>query len=529
MEAEAAMIKSRERNDMKKTMTAVLAATLFLAACGQKEFIPSVPDSSIISGFTTGVVSASSPIVFRFAYDIAASADINVPVKDGLFSFDPGIDGVTAWSDTKTLEFRPGAKLKSGQKYLCRLNLGKVLKNEAAGVFRFIVNVIEQNFELNLDSLKVVDQRQTKNLVLPGTLQTADNARSEDVEKILSATQEGQKLAIAWTHGETDHKHAFTVSGITRRDTASEIVVAYNGQSIGANKEGKTSVTVPSVSNFEILGITPVKDQEQYIEIAFSDPLKTNQDLRGLVTVVGQTSLRFQIDANFIRVYNLNTWPADANVTVNPGIANSLGLPLKIGKTENVVFQLLEPRVRFLGKGTILPTTNGLTLPIETCNLNAVTVEAIHIYDDNMDQFFQVNRYDETAEIHRVGRPVWKQTVSLNWDATKRNRWVRSGLDLTELTRKNPKGLYRLKIYFTRANATRSMSSFPNRKTGTPPTTTTVNRPRSRATGIITKRAASTSMIITTSAPIPAIRPTTIPITTTTFLFRVMSSFPTSA
>ncbi|MBN2353829.1 MAG: alpha-2-macroglobulin [Spirochaetales bacterium] len=464
---------------MKKTMRNALiraglfaAAILVVASCAPKEFKPSTPDSSILSGFTTGVVSASSSIVFRFVNEIATADRINVPVKDSYFAFDPGIDGVTAWSDTHTLEFRPNQKLKSGQKYLCRLFLGKVLKNEAAGEFRFIVNVIEQNFELTLDNLRITDRRQTKNLVLPGAIQTADAAAGEDVEKIIAAAQEGKSLAIEWTHAANNNRHEFVITGVTRRDAASAVTVSFDGRSIGAEKNGTTTVDVPSIKNFEVLGVSPVKDHEQYVEVTFSDPVKPGQDLRGLISIAGQPNLRFQIDSNVVRIYNLSNWPAEVNVTVRPGIANTFGDPLRKGASEKVVFQMLEPQVKFLGKGTILPTTNGLTLPIESCNVKAVTVEAVYVYEDNMEQFFQVNRYYETREMARVGRPVWKQIVSLNWDSAKRNRWVRSGLDLTELTRKYPKGLYRLTISFTHDQvdypcAGQPGAEFPESKEGT--------------------------------------------------------------
>ncbi len=454
---------------MEKTMRALpvraglfAAAILLAASCAPKEFKPSTPDSSILAGFTSGVVSASSSIVFKFVNEIATPEQVNVPVKDAFFAFDPGIDGVTAWSDTHTLEFRPNHKLKSGQKYLCRLFLGKVLKNDAAGEFRFIINVIEQNFELTLDNFRITDRRQTKNLVLPGAVQTADVAAAEDVEKIVTATQEGKKLDVAWTHSERNHRHEFVISGITRRDAASAVAVSFDGKSIGAGKSGTTTVVVPSIKNFEVLGVSAFKDAGQYVEVTFSDPVKPSQDLRGLITIAGQPNLRYQIDSNAVRIYNLGTWPAEVTVTVRPGVANAFGEPLRKGASEKVVFQMIEPQVKFLGKGTILPTTNGLTLPIESCNVKAVTVEAICVFEDNLDQFFQVNRYDETKQIERVGRPVWKQAVSLNWDSAKRNRWVRSGLDLTELTRTYPKGLYRLKITFTRDQVDYPCASQPD-------------------------------------------------------------------
>ena len=68
----------------------------------------------------------------------------------------------------------------------------------------------------------------------------------------------------------------------------------------------------------------------------------------------------------------------EQTVRVEAGVRNVLGYRMKEARELTVQFELLKPAVRFAGKGVILPTTPGLTVPVETMNLRAVVVEACH-------------------------------------------------------------------------------------------------------------------------------------------------------
>ncbi|MCU0274657.1 MAG: MG2 domain-containing protein, partial [Acidimicrobiales bacterium] len=98
----------------------------------------------------------------------------------------------------------------------------------------------------------------------------------------------------------------------------------------------------------------------------------------------------------------------------------------------------------------ILPTTQGLTVPVETMNLRSVVVEAFHVYGDNMMQFLQVNALDERDELNRVGKVVWRQVIPLGTTEAQRNTWVRHGLDLTPLLSAHPDGMFQIRVAFRR-------------------------------------------------------------------------------
>ena len=101
--------------------------------------------------------------------------------------------------------------------------------------------------------------------------------------------------------------------------------------------------------------------------------------------------LRFNIAGSVVEVYSAKGFRGDQTVKVAAGIKNAAGYRLREASQHTVAFEALKPQVRFAGKGVILPTSTGLTVPIETVNLRAVTVEAMRIPDAVMPQFLQTN------------------------------------------------------------------------------------------------------------------------------------------
>jgi hypothetical protein len=106
------------------------------------------------------------------------------------------------------------------------------------------------------------------------------------------------------------------------------------------------------------------------------------------------------------------------------------------------------PDVRFAGSGTILPTSQNAQLIIETRNLTGVLVEAFHIYNQNMLQFLQINNLSGEAQMDRVGEPVWTRAFDFEWGAQDQNKWIRRGLDMAELSRRFPGGMFHIRISF---------------------------------------------------------------------------------
>ena len=114
----------------------------------------------------------------------------------------------------------------------------------------------------------------------------------------------------------------------------------------------------------------------------------------------------------------------------------------------------LKPGVRLLGKGVILPSSNGLIFPLEAVNLKAVEVRIVRIYENNIIQFLQMNHLDGEYQLKRVGRLILKKTVQLNTGtAMDFGKWNAFSLDLSNLIRSEPGAIYRVELGFRKKHS----------------------------------------------------------------------------
>ena len=182
----------------------------------------------------------------------------------------------------------------------------------------------------------------------------------------------------------------------------------------------------------------------------FTDPLHPDQNLEGLVGIGDRDDLRFVTRGNLVEIYGTKGFSGELTVRVSAGIRNALGFRMREPRELGVAFEQLKPQVRFAGRGVIVPTSANLTVPVEAVNLKAVVVEAIRVPEGNVPWFLQVNDLDGDRELNRVGRVVWKKTLSLEATPDRKDRWVPVGLDLSPLVAQGPGGLYRLALSFRR-------------------------------------------------------------------------------
>lgn len=409
-----------------------------------------------IASYTAGVVSSGSVIRVVLSGRAVDSLEIGRETSVKLFEFSPSIKGKTIWIDPYTVEFRPESRLLSGQVYETRFFLSKIIAGVPSDLstLTYTFQVIPQNFEISVENVRPYMKTELKRQQLEGIIRTADLADNADVEKIVSAEQEGRELEISWTHSPDRKEHTFVVGNIERKDVQTQVTLTVDGKAIGINKVEKREVEIPSLGDFRVMNARVVHYPDQYVVLQFSDPLKEKQNLDGLITISGVTSLDYDIQGNEIRVYPPIRQAGSKKITVSSAIRNILDYRLKEASTFEIVFEQIKPAVRFTGKGNILPSSDGLVLPFEAVNLKAVDVRIIRIFENNVLQFLQRNSLDGNEELRRVGIPVVKKTISLeNAGVTDLGRWNRFTLDLSTLIHAEPGAIYEVQIGFRKPHS----------------------------------------------------------------------------
>ncbi|MGB5942459.1 MAG: MG2 domain-containing protein [Leeuwenhoekiella sp.] len=436
-----------------------LAAMLLFLGCGDNDKAKSTDNlfkfKEYISYTTYGNQSVASPIRIELTQPLE-DYEINQKMADGIFFISPKTSGELLIKDNSTLIFTPDARLKPDTEYVVRLKLEKLYKRvpDDFKEFTFSFRTITPDFKVTLGNLQSYSKEYQ---YLEGTIRTSDIIDFAAAKKLISASQENQKLSIDWLEeGSAGSIFNFTIDSISRKIKDSQVTVTWDGDPIDSEAEGKNSLVIPGRNRFAIVEVNSSRGAQSSLEINFSDPLAPDQDFKGLVTLADQEDLRFEANGNVLNVYPQNALSGEIQVTVFKGIKNEDGFGLKNDFSEKVAFEQLKPAVRMLSKGVILPNAKQNPIYFEAVNLKSVDVRVIQIFEDNVLQFLQENNLNDLSSynLKRVGRRVAKKTINLI-ENPKANlgSWKAHAVDVSSFFKSEPGALYRLEISFDQNQA----------------------------------------------------------------------------
>jgi uncharacterized protein YfaS (alpha-2-macroglobulin family) len=428
----------------------VLAATFSCHSDKPEQTTPIAAYQEQISGVTSGLIKRSEPIVIRFTAEIIPEKEKGNPISSSLFSISPAVSGKAVWSNTNTLVFTPDKLYDWGTTYTVALKLGKltpVAKELSELVFQ--VKTPQKQFSVTYTglSMPVSGDQQYE---LKGSIETSDEFENTEAEKVLLAKHDGSNLKINWDHQPKSFLHKFTITGIARKDKGSELKLEWNGKKVDAiHSKGAEKIYVPSKNDFVISSVRVVNSPDQYIEAVFSDPVEASTDLRGFVLLDNKPVSKTRIDGNVLKIYPDSRLVGSHTLSLHQAILSQDGKRLTGFTSSELNFGSLKPQVRLLGKGNIVPQSEGLFFPFEAVGLSAVDVRITKIFTNNILYFFQNNDLDNSWDISNVGRIVKRAKVDLtNKGARNLGDWNAFNLDLSKLIDVEPGAIYNVEIGF---------------------------------------------------------------------------------
>jgi hypothetical protein len=412
--------------------------------------------AAYIYAYSSGTVSREQAVRVRFTSQMIKAEDIGKTVEGGLFALTPSVSGNAIWEDQQTIRFTPEKGFKSGQSYVGSIRLKRLFKNvpSDAEEFQFDFHVRELYFDVVADGIQADNPNDMSKQTLVGEVICSDRAAEKSVEAILDAKQNGKRLKINWVHNPDGLHHHFKVTEILRGGNASKVNLSWQGRALDVNQSGETEVVIPPIGTFTAMSARLVQESEQYIKINFSDPLSTTADLNGLVKINDWFgNLRIAVDGNGLLVYPNERLTGEKTVTVDAAIKNYQGKGLTQPHSFSLSFADVKPQVRLIGRGVILPNSDGLNFPFEAINLNFIDLEIVKIFNNNILQFLQSQDLDGQYDLERVGRIIVQKRVALKDlnPSASTMRWTRYGIDLSALIKKDPAAIYQVRIGFRRA------------------------------------------------------------------------------
>lgn len=442
---------------MRKHLFLSLLTMLLIFGCKndqQVEYGKTIAEgfSSYVYAYTSGIVSKAAPVRVQFAQAVATKEQIGEAITN-LFTIRPKVNGQAVWEDEQTLRFEPAETLASNTNYTATVDLTQLYDNIPSEFnnFEFDFKTKEQRLKVEVKKLAAATLTDLSRQQLIGTVLTNDIASVEEIEQLLKAQQGNEALEIDWKHDNNQLFHTFTVKNIARTAAASNVKLNWNGDGIGVSKKGSKEVTVPSINDFSLLSAKIYQEDNQYIELNFSDPIKADQNLKGLIQVSNFSGrLRFLIDGNSVRIFPARRLRGSHKVTVNAGIRNINDGKMPKPSVWDLSFQEEPPAVRLAGKGVIMPNSKGLIFPFEAINLTAVEVEIFKIYNNNILQFLQGNRMDGNYRLEQVGKVIFQEKVALKGlkSSDDPTGWNRYALDLSKFIKADTRAIYQVRIGF---------------------------------------------------------------------------------
>ncbi|MBC7587726.1 MAG: hypothetical protein H7178_05135, partial [Chitinophagaceae bacterium] len=423
--------------------------SLFSACKGKKTLVKINPEfSKYIDAYTSGVVSKKSSVRIVLAADAGTTHTLNETIKEELFNFYPSVEGKAYWIDSRTIEFKPAKDFKPDEFYEVDFKLGNTMNVPSKfKKFKFNIQIIKPAFQVEINGLRAI----SKDLMnLSGQIITADVEESSKVEKILSASLNGNNAVIKWQHNEANKTHGYIIENIKRNENAGTFLLSWDGSPFNISLSDKKEISIPAIGDFKVMDVRVIQEEEQYALVQFSDQILIGQQLDGLIAISNQENLSYTILGSEVKVYASNRLDGSYTVSINEGIQNQLGEKLKKIFSSNIFFENRLPSVKIHGKGVILPNSGGkIVLPFEATNLKAVDVSIIKIYESNIPQFLQFNRLDGENNLRNVAKPLVQATLKLDEDKSmnlhKKNRFL---LDLDKYIKTEPGAIYRVHIGF---------------------------------------------------------------------------------
>lgn len=405
--------------------------------------------SKYVNSFTAGMISSRSKVQVSFVNSPFDSSNFSTQAQEGLFSFSPSVEGSARWTDDRTLEFTPEQPLPYGQEYEVKLNLSKFLKvPQDLETFEFNFKTLPLNGDLEVYGLSFTEVEGKQLPIVTGAITLSDHLDSTEVENMFKAGQEGNSLPIRWHHFEENRIHRFEIAQVERKKANSSVFIEYSFDQNGASLSDKQEIEIPAEGKFLFLKGKVFHSPEQYVSLSFSDPLDPTQNLSGLITAT-DLDFSYEIEGNEIKVYPVTRQLGSKLLYIEPTVKNADGQELGTSQNFSAFFEQLKPNVRWVDEGNIVPTENGVFLPFEAVALKAVDVEVVKVFENNMAQFLQVNQIDGSRELARVGREVFRKTVSLRESGVANlSKWNQFNIDLSSIVQQNPGALYRVHISF---------------------------------------------------------------------------------
>ena len=417
---------------------ALLLVSVCLLTCTKKETTSEHFEArKYFSAYTSGLVNEDAVLTYR----LLPNTIIDSVNYTSAFSFEPHIEAdVTYNQGTHEINIQPDEPLTRGQKYQVTVDLGKCLVPSISQKIDNEIQVFHQNLDVVRQGLVIdVDESYTLVEVFTSLTETAAN-----IESIFNLPPSEIEVDLITNYH-------FKVKLMVDRSNQSKII-NWSGADIHSKDEGSISIYTYDPSRFEVVN-TYYNRSEKAFKVYFSQKLKPNQDITGLVQLNGKAA-SVDIDQNVLTVYVTSNLKKDQSLTIESSLLSVNDLTLSSSLNYSIEIDIVKPEVEWVHSGTYIPATGDFNIPIKAKGLRSIHIQVIGMPSENTPHFSSWNELSnvDLMEIKRFGRIEISQEFELSNNSRQLEEWAEYGLDLTKLFQRKTGEIYTILLSFGPSN-----------------------------------------------------------------------------
>lgn len=415
---------------------------------------PKISDPSeykdYISAFSPTVISKNDEIIVQFTDKFLTNIDKkNLDV----LTISPNVKGNTSW-ENNVLVFKPEKPLLSGKVYYVTVDLKALDDNVPSDKKHFIFSVFtkKQSINVSFSHIKTTEMTNFSKQDIYYKVVLNDGESVENIQKCLKTTK---KYPLEIT-ALNDKEFTVVVKNVERSSSENKTFkFDFYGNYIGSKNKGSISTEIPATNIFKIIDFQVEQSPEQYVNIVFSDPIKEEQYLDGLIRISGVDDLKFLILDNCIKIIPSTKQRDEKTLFVSQSVTNINNKKLGNDFSANISFDFQKPELKNNMEGCILTSNNKKQIvSFQAANIKAVDVRITQIYENNILQFLQTNSLNGSDNLNRVGKAIVNKTIDLTeTDINDFNKFNTFFIDISEIVKIQQGAIYRIEISFRKENS----------------------------------------------------------------------------
>ena len=431
----------------KKILFSLFLSVAMLFSCQHKE--TPQPVNELIEEFTSGETSRHSDIRIVFTEPVPDSQR-KIALLEEAFDISPKVEGSLMMADDKTLVFSPKEMLDRKTNYRVTVHLDILFGVKENKKFKFSFETPEPNISFQQDGLDVIVEKNDTLYEMKGTLILADWDDSTTVHQLVKTSE---PVNLIWDKQPQGKKYSFRFRATP--DIYGKTIKLSSRHEAGYPKKELAQIAVPGKNSFDVYSIEREKENEQYIEVAFTRPLDETQDFTGLVELLPDNNISFSVADNKLKVWVQNKNTKTGKLIVHDGIRALNGHKLKTDISHRkryekmIAFSDNKPSLEFVKSGNIIPYGNNMEIPFYATSLRGVIVRVIKVYENNMGQFLQDNNLSSEGGLSQIGSLLCRKVIFLDEDGdidlSEKHVFA---VNLNKLIKPEPGALYRLLLSY---------------------------------------------------------------------------------